>query len=194
MNADVIEAARARTRAYLARHGTEAPLATIRARMGAAVDALHRLVEPVPAARAAQPPGDGQWTLHEIVDHLVETHRPSLDELRCLLAGQRPPGPPIAAGLLSRSPLTRPWPWLLREMTRVHADILEALAAAPPGLSTDVRATVVMVFNADDAAGRPVPLHWEDELDWKAYTILLRLHVLDHLGQARAVLAAAGRA
>ena len=40
------------------------------------------------------------------------------------------------------------------------------------------------------AAGRPVPLHWEDELDWKAYTIFLRLHVVDHLNQATKVLAA----
>jgi hypothetical protein len=30
-----------------------------------------------------------------------------------------------------------------------------------------------------------------EELDWKAYAIVWRLHVLDHLNQARKVLAAA---
>jgi hypothetical protein len=190
MNEAILEQARARARTYLTKNGTEATVATIRARTGAAMEALDRLLEAVPATLAARSPAEGEWTLHEIVDHVVETHRPSLDELWCLLAGRRPPGTPIPAGLQSKAPITRPWPWLLREMRRVHADILEAITDVPPGLATDARAPVVMVFNAEDATGRSVPLHWEDELDWKAYTIFLRLHMLDHLNQARKVLAA----
>lgn len=190
MSEAILEQARARAHAYLAKNGTAATPATIHARTGAAVEALDRLLAPVPATVAARSPGAGEWTLHEIVDHLVETHRPSLDELWCLLAGQRPPGRPIPAGLQSKAPLTRPWSWLLREMRRVHADILDAVAAVPPGLSTEARAPVVMVFNAEDGAGGSVPLSWEDEVDWKAYTIVLRLHLVDHLNQARKVLAA----
>jgi hypothetical protein len=38
--------------------------------------------------------------------------------------------------------------------------------------------------------GRETPLHWIEELDWKAYAIIFRLHVLDHLGQVRKVLKA----
>ena len=33
-------------------------------------------------------------------------------------------------------------------------------------------------------------MHWIEELDWKAYSITWRLHVIDHLKQARRVLAA----
>jgi hypothetical protein len=47
-----------------------------------------------------------------------------------------------------------------------------------------------MVINVKDADGREKPLHWIEELDWKAYAIIFRLHVLDHLGQTRKVLKA----
>ena len=48
-----------------------------------------------------------------------------------------------------------------------------------------------MVINVKDADGRDTPLHWIEELDWKAYAVIFRLHVLDHLGQARKVVQAA---
>ena len=41
--------------------------------------------------------------------------------------------------------------------------------------------------------GRIVPLHWVEDLDWKAYAIVWRLHVIDHLKQAKKVLAALER-
>jgi hypothetical protein len=73
----------------------------------------------------------------------------------------------------------------------VHAKILETLAAVPEGFQTDARAPLVMVVNVKGADGTPAPLAWVEELDWKAYAIVWRLHVLDHLNQARKVLAAA---
>jgi hypothetical protein len=126
------------------------------------------------------------------VDHLVETHRPGLDELWCLLAGRQPPGEPIPAGLQSKAPLLRPWPWLLEELRRVHGKILETLDAVPSDFTTDARAPLVMVVNVKDAEGRTAPLHWVEDLDWKAYAVVWRLHVVDHLNQARKVLAAIG--
>jgi hypothetical protein len=36
-----------------------------------------------------------------------------------------------------------------------------------------------------------VPYEWIEDLDWKAYAIVLRLHAVDHLNQAKKVLAAA---
>ncbi len=191
MNEARADAARARAREYLLKNGTQATVSAIRARTGAAIEALERFLDTVPPALAARPAIEGEWTLHEIVDHLVETHRPTLDELWCLLAGQRPPGEPIPAGLQSKAPLTRPWPWLLGKMKRVHADILEALSAVPPDFTTDARAPLVMVVNVEDEAGRTGPLAWVEELDWKAYAIVLRLHALDHLQQAKKVLATA---
>ena len=127
------------------------------------------------------------------MDHLVETYRPGLDELWCLLAGRRPPGEPIPASLQSRAPLLRPWSWLLGELRGLHGEVLRTLGAVAADYTTDARAPLVMVVNVKDARGATRPLTWVEELDWKAYAIVSwRLHAIDHLHQARKVLAAAG--
>ena len=190
MNRDAIAEARRKAREYFRTRGTLAPAPVIRERIADAFAALDAVVTPLGPAQAARASIPGEWTIHEIVDHLVETHRLGLDELRCLLAGRRPPGEPIPAGLQSKAPLLRPWPWLLEELGRVHGAILSTLDAAPPDFTTEARAPIVMVVNAPDAQGRTAPLHWVEDLDWKAYAIVWRLHVVDHLHQAKKVLAA----
>ena len=103
-----------------------------------------------PACHPAGPPSAalaGEWSVQEVVDHLVETYRPGLDELRCVLAGQRPPGEPIPAALQSKAPSLRPWSWLLDELRRAHRDVVEALVAAPAAFETDARVPIVMVVN-----------------------------------------------
>jgi len=192
LNEDRAAEARAKAREYLRTKGTLTPAPVIRERIADAFGALDAVLAPLSAARAARASIPGEWTIHEIVDHLVETHRPGLDELWCLLAGRRPPGEPIPAGLQSKAPLLRPWPWLLEELRRVHGEILRTLDAAPPDFATDARAPLVMVVNVKDAEGRTAPLHWVEDLDWKAYAVTWRLHVVDHLNQARKVLAAMG--
>ena len=48
-----------------------------------------------------------------------------------------------------------------------------------------------MVVNVKDAEGKTTPLEWIEDLDWKSYTIVSwRLHAIDHVNQARKVLAA----
>jgi Ser-tRNA(Ala) deacylase AlaX len=79
---------------------------------------------------------------------------------------------------------------VLDDLARVHADIVADLAAVPHDFPTSVRARVVVVMNAEATDGTSVPLAWEDEIDWKAYAVFLRLHTIDHLNQARKVLAA----
>ncbi len=190
---DVIAQAKARARDYFATRGTALPVSAIRERIAdafGALDSFLRPISPEAAARAAIP---GEWSIQEIVDHLVETHRPGLDELWCLLAGRRPPGEAIPASLTSKAPLQRPWPWLREELARVHGEILKTLAAAPADFTTDARAPIVMVVNVPATDGRLVPLHWVEDLDWKAYAIVWRLHVIDHLKQAKKVQAALGR-
>src|SRR5215468_8086826 len=189
MSSDTIEAAKAKAREYFATRGTLAPAGALRERIAEAFESLETFLDTVPAPAAARIAIAGEWTIHEIVDHLVETHRPGLDELWCLLAGRRPPGDPIPAGLQSKAPLQRPWPWLRAELARVHGDILRALASAPAGFVTDARAPIVMVVNVPDGHGRLVPLHWVEDLDWKAYAIVWRLHVIDHLKQAKKIYA-----
>src|SRR2546422_72143 len=148
---------------------------------------------PLSAGQAARAPLAGEWTIQEIVDHLVEPCRRGLDELWCLLAGRRPPGEPIPASLQSKAPLLRPWPWLLDELARIHAEVQRTLAAVPPDFRTAATAPLVMVVNVKDTQGTTTPLAWVEDLDWKSYAIVSwRLHAIDHLNQARKVLAAMG--
>jgi len=42
----------------------------------------------------------------------------------------------------------------------------------------------------NEADGRAAPLHWIEDLDWKAYAIVFRLHELDHLNQIKKTLKA----
>jgi hypothetical protein len=190
---EVAAETRRKAREYLTTNGTLAATPAIRKKVGNAFQALETFLASVDAATAARRAWPDEWSIHEIADHLVETHRPSLDELWCLLAGQRPPGEPIPAGLVSKAPLTRPWPWLLRELSSVHREIVTALERVADDFSTAARAPLVMVANAPDESGVSVPLHWIEELDWKAYAIVLRLHAADHLSQAKKVAAASPR-
>ena len=184
------EAARQKARDYLRTKGTLVPSGTLVERIAEAFAALETFLETAPPELVQRRAWDGEWTLQEIADHVLETHRPGLDELRCLLAGQRPPGEAIPASLQSKAPHLRPWPWLLRELKEVHAEIIAELKRAGPDFQSDARAPLVMVTNATDGMGQRVVLDWIEDLDWKAYAITWRLHAIDHLHQARKVLAA----
>jgi hypothetical protein len=178
-----------RARAYLAERGTALPAPRIAERVGAAFAATQALLGEVRETEARRAPGPGEWAIQEVVDHLVETHRASLDELRALLAGRRPDGGPIPAALQSAAPLAPEFADLVAELRGLHARILEVLHRAPDR-PTSARAPVVMVVNARDADGVERPLHWIEELDWKAYAIVFRLHELDHAGQVKKALRA----
>jgi len=52
---------------------------------------------------------------------------------------------------------------------------------------------IQVVDGVKDAQEKTTPLTWVEDLDWKSYAIVSwRLHAIDHLNQARKVLAAAG--
>jgi hypothetical protein len=189
VTAETEAALRARVRDYLRDNGTQAPTAVIRRRVTTAFDNLEKCLRAVDPGRAARRAWPAEWSLHEIADHVLETHRPSRDELRDLLAGRAPAGPPIPAALQSKDPLARPWPALLDDLARVHAEIVADLDTAADDWPTTVHARVIVVMNAEATDGGTVPLAWEDEIDWKAYAVFLRLHAIDHLNQARKVLA-----
>jgi hypothetical protein len=89
--------------------------------------------------------------------------------------------------------LLRPWPWLLDELRRAHRDVVEVLTAVPPAFETDARVPIVMVVNVAGADGLVRPLHWVEDLHWKAYAMASwRLHAIDHMKQARKIVAALG--
>ena len=175
---------------YLHDKGTLLPASEVHERVAAAFSAFENAVGELTAAQAAARPIAGEWTVHEVVDHLLETNRPSLHELTELLADRRPAGGPIPAGLQSADPMSRRYGDLVALLKANHADILAVLAKAPDRL-TSARAPIVMVINAREPDGRETPLHWIEELDWKAYAIIFRLHELDHLTQTKKILRAA---
>ncbi len=178
-----------KAREYLEQQGSRRSVTQIRERVAAAFTVIEEFLDGVGDVDARARPIPGEWSIQEVVDHLVETHRPSVIELRELLAGRSPTDGPIPASLQSAGAMTRRWTDLLTDLKRVHAETVEVLAAAPDSL-TDARAPVVMVINVKEADGREQPLHWIEELDWKAYAIIFRLHVLDHLNQAKKTLKA----
>jgi DinB family protein len=192
MSSELEAQAMEKAREYFRTKATPLPVDVVRNRIADPFRAVEEFLAPLSAVQAASASIPGEWTIHEVVDHLVETYRPGLDELWCVLAGRRPPGDPIPANLQSKATLLRPWPWLLDELRRLHAEVLRTLAAVPDDFRTDAKAPLVMVVNVTDALGKTTPLAWVEDLDWKSYAIVSwRLHAIDHLNQARKVLAAA---
>ncbi len=182
--------AQTRARAYFTSKATLPPT-EVREQIVAAFDALDAVLATVPPDRPGRRPAPGAWSVQEVVDHLVETYRPGVDELRCVLAGQRPPGEPIPAALQSKAPLLRPWPWLLTELRRAHRDVVELIARVPAAFETSARVPIVMVVNVPQPDGTVRPLHWVEDLEWKAYALTSwRLHAIDHMKQASRALAA----
>jgi hypothetical protein len=172
---------------YLRERGTEAPAAQIRERVAETFVAMDTLLDGVTEAQARHQPGGGEWSVHEILDHLVETHPLALEEMRALLDNRHSPVSPIPAGLQSANPAARRWDELRGELRRCHAEVLDVLAKAPDRM-TAARAPIIMVINTRQPDGAVTPMQWVEECDWKACAIIFRLHELDHLGQARRTL------
>ena len=179
---------------YFKQKGTLLPARQIHERVRAAFAVTEEFLAGVSEADARQRPAPGEWCVQEVVDHLVESHRPSVEELRCLLRGERPKDGPVPASLQSRAPLDRPWSELVGELKRLHTEALGLLAGAPEGFPSGAKAPIVMVLNAKNPDGSESPLHWIEDLDWKAYSaVIFRLHEIDHLNQAKRALKAAKR-
>lgn len=168
---------------YAREKGTEAPVASIRERMTGTFAQLEALLAALPEDQVRLRPAPGRWSVHEIVDHLVESHRPAIDELRELVRGHWPEGGPIPANLLSADPLGRPWPSLVRELSGVHRTLLAILDGASEETPLTARAPVVMVVKVREEDGSQTPVEWIEDFDWKAFAILLRAHTLEHVGQ-----------
>jgi hypothetical protein len=177
---------------YLRRKGTEAPAARLLAGLRATFQKFEQAIDRVPEACRTRRPAPASWSVHEIVDHLVESDRPAVGELRDLVAGRSPIGGPIPARLTSPRALDRPWDVLTRELKDVHASVLDVVAHGDAiAASPTARAPVVMVVTVPGEAG-PEVLEWIEELDWKAYAQVLRVHTHGHLAQVERTLAAIG--
>jgi hypothetical protein len=177
---------------YVREKGTEATVASIRERMATTFAQLEALLAALPADQVRLRPAPGTWSVHEIVDHLIESHRPAIDELRELVSGHWPEGGPIPASLLSADPLGRPWPGLVRELAGVHRALLAILDSASDETPLTAKAPVIMVVKVREEDGSQTPVEWVEDFDWKAFAILLRAHTLEHVGQIERTLKSIG--
>ncbi|NUM54984.1 MAG: DinB family protein [Candidatus Hydrogenedentes bacterium] len=175
---------------YLRLRGTVAPIARIREQVASTFAKLEATLSEVPAGLRQVAPREGAWTIHEVLDHLVETHERAVIELRGLTAGKRPETEPIPPGLTSNNPFAASWQSLTDRLHRMHEDFLDAIGRADEATSLHVKAPVVMVVKVPDENGKPAPRAWTYELDWKAYAQAFRVHTIEHIEQIKRTIAA----
>ena len=177
---------------YLKTRGAELSAVQIQERVRAAVQELERAVLAVSPAEARMRPLPGKWTIAEVVDHISQTQARGVEELRNLLAGRRPPLPPVYEALRSGAGQWASWDLLvegLRDTNRAMIEVLEsATGQASPGNAVTVRTVVVALRKFED--GRTEPQIFFAELEWKEYALLQRLHLLDHRTQVKKLHAA----
>ena len=189
---DSLSAARAQTLEYLRTRAAGLDAARIRARVRAAGAELEAALGGLGEADARRPARPGDWTVAQIVDHVAQSTIRAAEELRHLLAGRRPPGPPVYEGLLSGAAHRVPWPELvegLREASSELDRVLLGAAARPPAEAT---ATAVAILVAGAPGSGDAAEHFGADLTWKEYALVQRLHFLDHRQQVHHVRAALG--
>lgn len=158
----------------------------IRARVRAAVVELEAALEGVDEREARAPAPAGEWTIAQVVDHVAQTTIRVAEELRHLLEGRRPPGPPVYDALTSGGARWAPWRDLVDGLRAANAEVDALLGQAierPPAAAATARTILVIRGTAPD--GRVVPETFEAELGWKGYVMVQRLHLLDHRTQVR---------
>src|SRR5687767_4820318 len=163
---------------YLRRRGTDAPIAELQTQLEHAFASTEELFALVPAESRALRPAEGKWSPHEILDHLVLSHEPAIAQLADLLDGISPPGIAIPADLHRDDAAREPWDTLAARLASTHREFLRLAASGTDELSLEPKAVVEVVVKVDGE-----PLHWYEQVDWKAFVQAVRVHTLEHRGQ-----------
>jgi len=171
------------------------------ARLRKAAQELEGVVATVDPEDVRRRPFPGKWHIADVVDHISQTQIRGAEELRHLISGCRPPGPPVYEALKSGASEWAPWPTLvagLKDANREMLSVIEASSAgsesaddqgsADKGGAPTVRTIVVANCRLPDE--RVVQQIFVAELNWKEYALLQRLHLLDHRTQIRRLLEA----
>jgi hypothetical protein len=140
----------------------------------------------------------------DVVDHISQTQIRGAEELRHLLAGRRPPGPPVYEALKSGASEWAPWSTLMAGLHDANVEMLAILesaardeeksggakvSAASHSISSPTVLTL-MVATTKLPNDELVAQLWFAELLWKEYALLQRLHLLDHRTQMKKLMAA----
>ena len=143
----------------------------IRDRVRTAARELEGVIAPVSEAEARLRPIANKWTIAEVVDHIAQTQIRGAEELRHLLAGRRPPGPPVYEALRSGAGQWAPWSELVEGLRSANEELIALLASAPesepapdaPGVRT------ILVVNRALPDGRITPQIFITDVDWREY-------------------------
>ena len=168
---------------YLKRKGTDAPIQLLRQRIADAFADFETMIASVPPSLHRQSPAPDRWSAQEVVDHLIESHRPAITQLESLLKGLKPETGAVPSSLQSTDPLSRNWDELVAELKHIHASLISLLEDASDSCSLELRVPVTMVMKADDPLGPQDKVQWEEQLDWKAFAQTLRVHTIEHRSQ-----------
>jgi hypothetical protein len=176
-----------RALAYVRKRGTDAPVDSIRERVAATYAEFEALVAGIAAPAALESRTVTEWSVQEVVDHLVESDRPAVEQLAQLLSGQSS-GEPIPASLQSPHPRDLDWDALRERFRTVHENILALLDRATDDIPLIATAAVQMVVKCADVEGNLRPVSWVEHFDWKAFAILLHAHNREHIAQVQRIL------
>ena len=169
-----------RALAYLARKAKR-DLASIEREVASTFAEIEDRLENLNPKLVQVHPVEGGWSVLEVVDHLVESHRPSLRQIEAVLVGQSP-GDAVPAHLRSVGSQTLSWDRRLADLKEVHRGVLKCLDGA---VSDDVaiKIPIVMVLKVDVEGSGTQIVEWVEELEWKAFVVGIRVHTLEHLAQ-----------
>jgi hypothetical protein len=176
-----------RALAYVRKRGTDAPVDSIRERVAATYAEFEALVDGISTTVALESRSPSEWSVQEVVDHLIESDRPAIEQLGQLLSGQSS-GEPIPASLQSPHPRDLDWDALRERFRTVHENVLALLATATDDVPLIATAAVQMVVKCAGPDGTLRPVSWVEHFDWKAFSILLHAHNREHVAQVQRIL------
>lgn len=116
---------------YLKTRAAEMSAAAIRERIRAAAHELVNAVQALDPSESRVRPVPGKWNAAEVVDHIAQTQVRGAEELRHLLAGRRPPLPPVYEALRSGASQWAPWDQLVEDLRDANRAMIELLESAP---------------------------------------------------------------
>ena len=178
---------------YLRSRAAAMGTAGIRERVRAATRELENAVAELSQSEARLRPFPGKWTIAEVVDHIAQTQIRSAEELRHLLAGRCPPGPPVYEALRSGAGEWAPWEELVEGLRCANRELVALLMSAPdaaPSPEPPPTVRTILVVNRTLADARVAPQTFIVELGWMEYALVQRLQLLYHRTQIKKLHAA----
>src|SRR3990170_7514046 len=157
---------------YLRSQGAKLSAEQVRDRIQEASDEFLGVVQGAPEALVRKAPAAGEWSLAEVLDHVVFTLERITGVIGGLVAGRKPPAP-LEIGATSGI-ATLPWAELLARLGKSQTALSALLTANRHEPHTDLR----------------VSEGYFGDINWKEYALILRLHYRDHASQARKTLEA----